>query len=99
MKTTRPPDPETAALAAQVGRHVRALRRERHLSQEVLGERAGLQRIYIGEFERGLRKNPTLANLRRIAAALGVPIGELFPPSAPPLASADAPPVASPHEP
>lgn len=91
MKITRPADPETAALAAQIGHRVRALRHERRLSQEALGERAGLQRIYIGELERGLRTNPTLANLRRIAAALGVAISELFPPSAQPPDSAAAP--------
>lgn len=92
MKITRPIDPETAALAAQIGRRVRALRRERGLSQEALGDRAGLQRIYIGEFERGLRTNPTLANLRRIAAALEVVIQELFSPPPRPPGAGDPPP-------
>jgi transcriptional regulator with XRE-family HTH domain len=79
MAHKRPPDPQTAALAAQIGRRVRALRRERGLSQEALGQLVGLHRIYIGEFERGKRQNPTLANLRSIALALGVPVRDLFP--------------------
>ncbi len=72
-------DPETSALAARIGRRVRALRHDRGLTQTILAERAGLTRIYIGEFERGVRANPTLANLRHIADGLGVPVQDLFP--------------------
>lgn len=79
MTPRRERDPETEALAAVIGRRIRALRRERGMTQEALGTRTGLDRIYIGELERGQRTNPTLVNLRRIAAGLGVPIRELFP--------------------
>lgn len=79
MTPRRERDLETDALAAFIGRRIRALRRERGLTQEQLGTKIGLDRIYIGELERGQRTNPTLANLRRIADGLGVPIRELFP--------------------
>jgi len=84
MTPRRERDPETEALAAVIGRRIRALRRERGLTQEALGARIGLDRIYIGELERGQRTNPTLVNLRRIAAGLGVAVRDLFPPSAGP---------------
>lgn len=80
MVRRKEPDPETSALAARIGRRVRALRRGRGLTQTILAGRAGLTRIYIGEFERGVRDNPTLGVLRRIADGLGVPVRELFPP-------------------
>ena len=79
MTPRREPDPETEALAAVIGRRIRALRRERRLTQEALGTRIGLDRIYIGELERGQRTNPTLGNLRRIANGLGIPVRDLFP--------------------
>ncbi len=79
MVKRKTPDPETSALAAQIGRRVRALRLGRGLTQTILAERAGLTRIYIGEIERGVRDNPTLAVLRHIADGLGVPVRDLFP--------------------
>jgi transcriptional regulator with XRE-family HTH domain len=48
----------------------------RGLSQERLGEIAGLNRTYVGGIERGLR-NPTYRNLVRLAVALDVPLSEL----------------------
>lgn len=89
MTPRREPDPETDALAAVIGRRIRALRRERHLTQQDLGERVGLDRIYVGEIERGQRTNPTLANLRRLALALDVPVRELFPTDDQPGAEAE----------
>jgi transcriptional regulator with XRE-family HTH domain len=59
-----------------VGDRVRDKRLGRGLSQERLGEDADLHRTYIGRLERG-EVNPTLANLVRVAAALGVDTGEL----------------------
>lgn len=46
------------------------------LSQERLGEMAGLNRTYVGGIERGVR-NPTYRNLVRLAVALDVPLSEL----------------------
>ena len=59
------------------GKRVRELRKERQLSQEKLGELAGLHRTYIGMVERGER-NISLKNLEQIAKAFKVNIDELF---------------------
>ncbi len=47
------------------------------ISQEELGERAGLHRTYIGMIERA-EKNITLLNIHKIAAALKVRTGSLI---------------------
>lgn len=68
-----------ADLQAAFGRRVRALRKDRELSQEELAHRAGLHWTYVGGIERGER-NPALANIGRLARALGVSLAELFGP-------------------
>lgn len=60
-----------------VGARIRDLRKERGLSQETLGEKGGFHFSYIGQIERG-EKNIALQNLTKIAAALEVPISQLF---------------------
>ncbi len=57
---------------------IRKLREERGLSQKALAERAGVTDAYITMIEKGKRKNPSLAILKRLARALGVPVGELL---------------------
>ncbi|MDP8235144.1 MAG: helix-turn-helix transcriptional regulator [Candidatus Erginobacter occultus] len=59
------------------GDNVRRIRKSRNLSQEDLAEKSGLHRTYVSGIERGVR-NPTLAIICRIAAALGVKPEELF---------------------
>jgi transcriptional regulator with XRE-family HTH domain len=67
-------------ICQKFGRNVRNFRLSRNWSQEELGHRASLDRTYIGGVERGER-NPGLVNIVRIASALNVPVGELFPSS------------------
>lgn len=57
---------------------MRALRDERGWSQEVLAERAGVHRTYVGGIERGLR-NVALINVARLAKAFNLSIAGLFP--------------------
>ncbi len=59
------------------GAHVRSLRLGLGLSQEEVAHRAGLHVTYLSGIERG-KRNPSLKNLRRLAGALGVGVGELF---------------------
>lgn len=59
------------------GLRLRELRRARGLSQEALAERAALDRTYVSSCERGHR-NISLANIYRLAAALGVEPSELL---------------------
>lgn len=61
-----------------MGRRLRALREERGLSQENFALEVGLARSYYGGIERGQR-NLAALNLIKIAAALGVEVGDLFP--------------------
>jgi len=62
---------------AAFGRAIRDLRRDRGISQEQLGYESGLHRTYVGGIERGER-NPSLANILRIADALGVSASQLL---------------------
>jgi transcriptional regulator with XRE-family HTH domain len=66
-----------AALIA-LGQQIRRVRRERGFSQEGFANAVGLDRSYYGAVERGER-NIAALNLMRIAAALEVEVGELFP--------------------
>ena len=59
------------------GARLRALRKERDLSQEEVALSAGLDRSYLGKIERG-EANVSLVNIHRIAGALGVRTGELL---------------------
>lgn len=65
------------AIKAAFGQRVRKLRAEKGLSQEALALACELDRTYIGGIERGER-NVSLINIQKIAAALGVPVKELF---------------------
>lgn len=63
---------------ALIGSRLRELRQGRGLSQEQFALEIGLARSYYSGVERGRRNLATL-NLVRIAAALGVEVGALFP--------------------
>lgn len=61
----------------KVGKKVRAIRKQRGLSQEELAFRSGLHRTYISDIERGDR-NVSIKNIEKIARALGVKPSELL---------------------
>lgn len=61
-----------------VGQRIRELRLSRGHSQEGFANLVGLDRSYFGGVERGER-NIAVLNLIRIALALEVELGELFP--------------------
>jgi transcriptional regulator with XRE-family HTH domain len=64
-----------------LGQQIRQVRRARGISPEEFANTAGLGRSYYGGVERGER-NVAALNLMKIAAALQVEVGELFPPAA-----------------
>jgi transcriptional regulator with XRE-family HTH domain len=57
---------------------LRTLRRERRMTQAELAKKARVTQFYILQLETGLRDNPSLPVLRRLAKALGVSAGELL---------------------
>ncbi|MCA7889714.1 helix-turn-helix domain-containing protein [Burkholderia contaminans] len=61
---------------ASFARALRALRKERRISQEALAFDAGLDRTYISLLELG-RRSPTLETMLAIAHALGISLTEL----------------------
>ena len=67
------------ALAAGVA-PLKAWREGRGLTQAVLAARAGLSRAYLAQLEAGGRE-PSLAALRRLAAALDLLADDLLPPA------------------
>ena len=66
-----------ADIAELFGRRVRALRRKQDLTQQQLGERAGVNYKYVGAIERG-RENPSLKVIEKLATGLGVEMVDLF---------------------
>src|SRR5436853_4324621 len=56
-----------------LGQRLRALRKQHGLSQERLGDRAGLSGKFIGEVERG-EKSISIDSLYHVAVALEVPL-------------------------
>lgn len=61
----------------EFGKRVREERLKQNLSQEILAEKAGVHRTYIGMIERA-EKNITLTNINKIAIALNIEISGLF---------------------
>src|SRR5438552_1259873 len=68
---SRPP------VTALLGRRLHALRVLRKLTQEDLGERAGVSGKFVGQVERGVA-NPSLKVLDRLSQALAVNLPDLF---------------------
>lgn len=66
-----------AQIQQQFGARVRAIRKQKKLSQEALALACSLDRTYIGGVERGER-NISLINIYKISSALEINISELF---------------------
>lgn len=62
----------------RLGTRVCELRQEGNMSQEALAYAAGISRSYMSGIERGVR-NCSALHLIKIARALRVPVGDLFP--------------------
>ena len=60
-----------------IGMHLRKLREQKNLSQGHIESRTGLLRCYISRVENG-HTIPSLATLEKLAAALEVPLFQLF---------------------
>ncbi len=60
-----------------LGKNIRKERLKMGVSQEKLGQLAGVHRTYVGMVERG-EKNITLSNMMRFAQALGLKVRDLI---------------------
>ncbi len=69
--------PPISPVHAAFGDALRELRAERGMSQEAVALEADLNRGYYSGIERGVR-NVALANIVKIAAALGVPASDVL---------------------
>jgi putative transcriptional regulator len=75
---TLPRTPEAECFLVEFGQHVRRLRRDRKLSQERMGELAGVDRQTINRLENATHAI-NAAHLPGLARALGVTLAELMP--------------------
>lgn len=66
-----------ATVQKAFGNRLRELRQEQCLTQEELAYRAGLNRTYVGDIERG-EKNITLGSMDKLAKALGIKLRDFF---------------------
>ena len=73
----RPARDRIGALIEGLGPAIRRVRRERGLTQEELAGEVGASVAHLSRLESGARQ-PSLDGLLRVAAALGVEVGELL---------------------
>lgn len=64
-------------ITEQVGNRIRALRKQRGLSQEKLALKAGIDRTYPAGIETG-KRNATLLSLEKVAIALDISMRDFF---------------------
>jgi len=64
-------------IALEVGRRVRAVRKEKHLTMRQLSTRIGLSSSLISQIERG-ESSPSVPTLYKISVALRLPLEKLF---------------------
>lgn len=62
----------------KLGAVLKGLRQAMGFTLDELARRAKVTKPYLSQLENGVRKNPSLPVLRRLAKALGVPVAELL---------------------
>ena len=72
-----PSEHRLAPITERFGRNLRRIRKNSGLSQEALADRAGIHRTEASLLERG-RREPELATMLKLAAALGVSLADLM---------------------
>lgn len=65
-------------MARGLGQALRTWRGRRGLTQRDLAKRVAVSPAYIAQLELGIRRNPSLAIVKRLARALGVEVMELL---------------------
>jgi transcriptional regulator with XRE-family HTH domain len=77
MRSSSPPAQDTSGHLQGLARRIRTLRERRGLTQEDFAARCGISVSFASLLERGER-SPSYETLVQVAAALGVPLAELF---------------------
>ena len=67
----------TIDLKTLLGMAIKAQRASLGISQEELAHRAGLDRTYVSDLERGAR-NPSIESIEKLARALELSVSKLF---------------------
>jgi transcriptional regulator with XRE-family HTH domain len=62
----------------RLSRVIQKLRESKDMTQRVLAREAQVTPGYIAQLEMGIRKNPSLKVLKKLAEVLGVPVTELL---------------------
>jgi transcriptional regulator with XRE-family HTH domain len=62
----------------QLGQAIKRLRTKRRLTQGQLAELAGVSQPYLSQLEAGLKREPAVRIIHRIAKVLGVKIEDLL---------------------
>ncbi len=62
----------------RLGKMLKACREKKGMTQVQLAKRAKVTQAYVAMLEAGVKINPSLATLKRIAKALGVPVEQLL---------------------
>ncbi len=57
---------------------LKTLREKKGFTQDQLAKRADVTQAYLAMLETGVKRNPSLEVLKRLAKALGVSVGELL---------------------
>ncbi len=65
------------AISKKLGENIKKIRIKKKLSQGAISRLLGVDKGYISNIENG-KKNPTLATVEKLAAALGVSADELL---------------------
>ncbi|NNC20625.1 helix-turn-helix domain-containing protein [Corallococcus exiguus] len=77
MRPHSPDDSDAGSSLQGLARRIRTLRERRGLTQEDFAARCDISVSFVSLLERGER-NPSYDTLRQVAAALELPLGELF---------------------
>lgn len=60
------------------GRNIREIRIRKGMSMQKLADRSGIRLNVISDYEAGIRSNPTLATITKLAEGLGVKASRLL---------------------
>ena len=71
-------DTDKYRIRSVIGQRVRRLRERQALSQATLASKARIAQPYLSRLEAGVQRNPSIAVLKRLAKALGVPVTALL---------------------